>query len=121
MSYTILFCLLIYPFQKTVFQMMSRLVTCRAIADDKVAVERMSHLFATLLDTSTRMDVILPWFPGRHHKRVRRQATGELYGMLAAQVSARKKETTNSDALDVLVAEGHDTTEIVSVRVVFLP
>ncbi|KAJ7127667.1 cytochrome P450 [Mycena epipterygia] len=98
---------------KLVFQVTVRMASCRELADDPAAVERLSQLYWTLQTSATPIAVLLPWFPSPARK-ARQRATAELFAMLHSYVELRRNAAVpSSDAIDVLLAEGTPTDAII--------
>ncbi|PPR02168.1 hypothetical protein CVT24_011356 [Panaeolus cyanescens] len=104
------------PFQKIydlVFQMTVRMTTCRELADDLDAIREMQDLYFTLEKSSTPQALLLPWFPSRS-KRNKDKAVKSLFVKIYTIVETRRHATVpTSDAIDVLIAGGYGTHEIV--------
>lgn len=61
--------------------------------------------------------LLAPWFPNAAKKH-KEDATRELYEMISSYVDARRKaDVPNSDAIDVLIADGSDNPTVVGVCV----
>ena len=71
----------------------------------------------TLQTNTTPTSLLFPWFPSSARKTTK-QATADLFIMLAGYVEARRAATQTTDAIDVMIAEGFDTTVIVGVRII---
>jgi len=103
-----------------VFQMTVRMATCEELATDVEKVQKMSGLYWTLEKSATPVSLLLPWFPGTARKN-KEEATRNLYNMLCHYVDLRRKaEVPNSDAIDILIADGEDNTTIISVGAILL-
>jgi hypothetical protein len=98
-----------------VFQMTVRIASCEELATDPIAVQKVTDLYWMLEKSITPVGLLLPWFPGRAQK-LGKQATKGLYDLLLHYVNIRRKaEVRNSDAIDVLIADGEDDHGIVEV------
>ena len=98
-----------------VFQMTVRMATCRALAEDWAAIDRLFRLYWTLEKSATPVGVLLPWFPSKA-SRDKKQANVEMYNMLYGYVDYRRSaQESGSDAIDVLIAQGEDNMSIVGV------
>jgi hypothetical protein len=104
----------VHLFSKLVFQMTARFGSCRAIADDVAAVNKIADFFMKSQTRKSAVTVLLPWFPSRG-KKIMKQVTSDLYAMLRDHVEARRKEIPTSDVIDVLICEGAETNEIIQV------
>jgi sterol 14-demethylase len=111
------------PFQDIydlVFQMTVRIASCEELAADPKSVQKMSDLFWKLEKSATPVSLLFPWFPGTG-KRNKEQATKDLYVMLSHYVDIRRKaEAPNSDAIDILIANGEDNPAIIGVGLIFI-
>ena len=68
----------------------------------------------TLQTSATPTSLLLPWFPSPARKAVK-QATTELFTLLYTYVETRRYSPPTSDAIDVLIADGETTQNIVGV------
>ncbi|KIM79953.1 hypothetical protein PILCRDRAFT_822816 [Piloderma croceum F 1598] len=97
-----------------VFQLTVRMTTCEELATDLRMIERMNDLYWKLEKSSTPASLLLPWFPSTARKD-KDEATKSLYDILSHYVDLRRKaEEPNSDAIDLLIADGADNVTIVS-------
>ena len=94
-----------------------RMSSCRALASSRAEVARITYLYQRIEDCATAVKLLFPWFPGRD-KRESAKCTKELYETLYRYVDGRRKapEGLGSDAIDVLIEDGHQNLEIVQVR-----
>ncbi|KAJ7127689.1 cytochrome P450, partial [Mycena epipterygia] len=100
---------------KLVFQVTVRIASCRELADDPAAVDRLVQLYWELEKGSTPIAVLLPWFPSPARK-ARERAMADLSAMLYSYVQLRRNAAVpSSDAIDVLLAEGTPTDAIIGV------
>jgi sterol 14-demethylase len=101
-----------------VFQMTVRMATCKELADDRKSVAKMNDLFNALEGKASPFALLFglllaPWFPGATKKH-KEEATRELYEMISSYVDARRKaDVPNSDAIDMLIADGSDNPTVV--------
>ncbi|GLB42457.1 putative cytochrome P450 [Lyophyllum shimeji] len=96
-----------------VFQMNVRLATCRELAEDKKAVAKLGRHYWELEKAASPVALLLPWFPSRA-KKDQEAATMNLFQLIAGYVELRRKAPhPNSDAIDVLIANGDSTEAIV--------
>ena len=92
-----------------------RMASCSELAADLKAVEEIQGLYWQLEKSATPTALLLPWFPGPAKKRKERVTTA-LFTKLHDFVELRKNAAVpSSDSIDVLLAEGAPTTEIVEV------
>ena len=98
-----------------VLQMTVRMASCEELASDPRAVQRLGELYWMLEKSATPLCLLLPWFPSTAKKQ-KEQATQGLYDLLSHYVDVRRKDNVrNSDAIDVLIADGVDNDNIVGV------
>jgi hypothetical protein len=98
-----------------VFQLTVRMATCEELATDLRMIERMNDLYWKLEKSSTPASLLLPWFPSTARKD-KDEATKSLYDILSHYIDLRRKaEVPNSDAIDLLIADGADNVTIISV------
>ncbi|KAF9645080.1 cytochrome P450 [Thelephora ganbajun] len=94
-----------------VFLMTARMTTCHDLTKNEVDLKKIGDLFLTLQTSATPTSLLLPWFPSPARK-AGRQATTELYTMLYGYVERRKHARPTNDAIDVLIADGETTQNI---------
>ena len=97
-----------------VFLLTARITTCSELAKNEADLKRISEAFMTLQKTATPTALFLPWFPGSARK-MKKKATTELYTILRDYVEARRVADPTSDPIDVLIADGETTPNIVRV------
>ena len=102
-----------FPYQ-LVFVMTARMTTCHDLVKNEADLKKISKLFLTLQTSSTPTSLLLPWFPSPARK-AGKEATTELFTMLYTYVETRRDAELTSDAIDVLIAEGETTQNIVGV------
>jgi sterol 14-demethylase len=89
------------------------MASCTELAADFKTVEEIQELYWQLEKSATPTALLLPWFPGPAKKRKER-VTKALYTKLHDYVELRKNaDVPSSDAIDVLLAKGESTSEIV--------
>lgn len=91
-----------------------RMATCDDLAKNEADLKKIGELFMTLQSSSTPISLVLPWFPSPA-KKSGKQATTEMYTMLHTYVEARRHAEPTNDAIDVLLADGETTQNIVGV------
>jgi len=92
-----------------------RMATCRELADDKQAVEKLGQLYWDIEKSATPFYSVLPWFPGTAKKNKERATMG-LYHLLGSYVKIRRDASTPStDPIDLLMAEGISDDNILGV------
>ena len=98
-----------------IFQMTVRMATCRELAEDEVAVDRLFGLFWKLEKTATPVGLLLPWLPSKAI-RDKKQATADMYNTVFGYIASRRSaRESGSDAIDLLIAQGDDNVTIVEV------
>ncbi|KAJ7184289.1 cytochrome P450 [Mycena filopes] len=112
------------PFQETynlLFQMTIRMATCRELADDPHDTARLSELFLLHEQAASPISLLLPWLPGRA-KQTKEKATRALFDLLSAYVDLRRKSSVRStDAIDMLIADGHDDVTVIAFTLGVIP
>ena len=103
----------VYAFQ-LVFLMAARMTTCHDLVENEADLKRMGEVFMTLQTAATPISLLLPWFPSAARKTVK-QASTELYTLLHAYVETRRHAEPTNDAIDILIADGETTQNIVGV------
>jgi len=94
--------------------MTARMVTCRDLAKNETDRKKIGELFMTLQANSTPVSLLLPWFPSPVRKTAK-QASTDLYTTLYTYVENRRDAELTSDAIDVFIADGETTQNIVGV------
>ena len=94
--------------------MTARMTTCRDLTKNEADLKKIGELFLTLQTSSTPTSLLLPWFPSSARKTLK-QATTDLFTMIYVYVETRRHAEPTSDAIDVLIAEGETTQNIVGV------
>ena len=94
--------------------MTARMATCHDLVKNEADLKKISELFLTFQTSSTPTSLLLPWFPSPARK-AGKEATTELFTMLYTYVETRRDAELTSDAIDVLIAEGETTQNIVGV------
>ena len=94
--------------------MIARMTTCRDLTNNEADLKKIGELFMTLQTSTTPVSLLLPWFPSPARK-TGKQATLEMYTTLYSYVEARRDAEPTSDAIDVLIADGETTQNIVGV------
>jgi hypothetical protein len=93
------------------------MTTCHDLTKNGSDLKKLGELFQTLQTSSTPASLILPWFPSSA-RRIIKQASTEMFTVLASYVEARRNEKLTNDAIDVLIADGETTQNIVGVSLV---
>ena len=94
--------------------MTTRMISCRDLTENRADLKKVEELFMTLQTSATPASLILPWHPSSARK-AGKQATTELYTMIYTYVETRRRAEPTTDAIDVLIAEGETTQNIVGV------
>jgi hypothetical protein len=92
--------------------MTAHIITCRDLARNKSDRKRIAELFVTLQTSATPASLVLPWFPSSARK-TGKQATTEIYTMFYTYVENRRQAEPTNDAIDLLIANGGSTQDIV--------
>jgi len=91
------------------------MATCHDLTKNEADLKKVNELFMTLQTSATPTSLLLPWFPSPARK-IGKEATTELFTMLYTYVETRRNtESTTSDTIDVLIADGETTQNIVGV------
>lgn len=92
-----------------------RMATCRELADDRQAVEKLAQFYWNIEKSATPFASLLPWFPGSA-KRTKEKATMGLYHLIGSYVKLhRDAPTLSTDPIDVLLADGISDDNILGV------
>ena len=94
--------------------MTARMATCHDLTKNEADLKKINELFMTLQTNATPTSLLLPWFPSPARK-TGKEATTELFTMLYTYVENRRHAEPTSDAIDVLIADGETTQNIVGV------
>ena len=94
--------------------MTARMATCHDLTKNEADLKKINELFMTLQTNATPTSLLLPWFPSPARK-TGKEATTELFTMLYTYVENRRNAEPTSDAIDVLIADGETTQNIVGV------
>jgi len=92
--------------------MTARVIACHNLAKNKSDLRKIRELFMTLQTSATPASLLLPWFPGSARK-AKKQATTELYTMFYTYVENRRHAEPTNDGIDLLIADGEITQNIV--------
>jgi len=94
--------------------MTARVATCHDLTKNEADLKKIGELFMTLQTSATPATLLLPWLPSAA-KKATKEATTALFMMLYTYVETRRHMPPTSDAIDVLIAEGETTQNIVGV------
>ena len=94
--------------------MTARMATCHDLTKNEADLKKINELFMTLQTSATPASLLLPWFPSPARK-IGKEATTELFTILYTYVETRRHAEPTSDAIDVLIADGETTQNIVGV------
>ncbi|KAJ6508053.1 cytochrome P450 [Mycena vulgaris] len=98
-----------------VFQLTVRLGGCRELAEDPVALWRMTQLFDNLEKSATPASLLLLWLPSPARKATK-ENNHALFALIKSFVEIRRAATVrSSDTVDVLLGNGFSTENIVDV------
>lgn len=99
---------------KIVFLIATRLSTCHELATNEADIQKIRELFTALQKNATPTALLIPWFPSPARK-AGKKATTDLFTVLYTYVERSRRVEPTSDAIDVLIAEGETTQNIVGV------
>ena len=93
-----------------------RMTTCRSLATNREELARFKDLLWGIEKSATPVKLLLPWFPGKARKENDR-CTKELFGLLYGHIEGRKAapEGLGSEAIDILLTQGLQTSDIIQV------
>ena len=94
--------------------MTARTVTCHDLTTNEADLKKIGELFMTLQTSATPVSLLLPWFPSPARKTAK-QAGADLYATLYTYVETRRHAEPTSDAIDMFIADGETTQNIVGV------
>ena len=94
--------------------MTARMTTCDDLMKNEADLKKLSDLFMALQMSATPVALLLAWLPSLA-KRLAKEATTELFTVLYTYIETRRHAEPASDAIDVLIAEGETTQNIVEV------
>jgi len=95
--------------------MTARMATCRDLSKNEADLNKIREVFLILKASATPTSLLLSYFPGASRKTAK-QVTSELYTLLHDYVEARRRAPEfTSDAIDILIADGETTQNIVGV------
>jgi len=97
-----------------VLAMTARTITCHDLTTNEADLRKIGELFMTLQTRATPISLLFPWFPTPARKTAK-QASTDLYTMLYTYVEIRRHAEPTSDAIDMFIAEGETTQDIVGV------
>ena len=90
------------------------MVTCHDLTENEDDLRKIKALFLALQTSATPTSLLLPWFPSPARK-TGKEATKELFTVLYTYVEARRHAEPTNDAIDILIAGGETTQNIVGV------
>ena len=93
------------------------MATCHDLMKNEADLKKVGELLTTIHTSATPASLVLPWLPSRA-RRVRKQATTELYDILHTYVENRRHtELRTSDAIDLLITDGETAQDIVGASI----
>jgi len=105
----------IEPFEEIdnlVFSMTARMGTCHDLVENEADLKKIRESLSIMLGTATPTALILPWLPCP--ARVKVTAAGFRMALLLRKyIEARRHAEPTTDAIDILVAVGETTVDIV--------
>lgn len=90
------------------------MATCRELATDREALDKLREKYWILEKNATPAALLLPWLPSTAKKN-KLAATKYLHATMITYVENRKGATPNSDAIDFLLSKGLKTDEVIEV------
>jgi hypothetical protein len=85
------------------------------LADDPLAMNKLSALFWSAEQDPSPFSILLPWIPSRTRQK-KKEATEALYNIFTDSINKRKAEgRTENDAVQFMLDQGDEVDEIVSV------
>ena len=94
--------------------MTARMTACRDLTTNEADLKKIGELFMTIQTSTTPVSLLFPWFPSPARKAVK-QATTDMHTTLSTYVETRRHAEPTSDAIDILIADGEVTQNIVGV------
>lgn len=95
--------------------MTAHMTTCNDLTENEANLKKIGQLFLTLQTGATPTSLLLPRFPSPARKMVKAAST-ELFTMLYTCIETRRNAGfLTSDAIDILIADGETTQNIVGV------
>ena len=104
------------PCIQLVFTTTARMATCHDLMKNEADLKKVGELLTTINTSATPASLVLPWLPSRA-RRVRKQATTELYDILHTYIENRRLAEFTSDAIDLLITDGETTQDIVGASI----
>ena len=102
-----------FPFQ-LVFLMTTRMVTCEELAKNEADLKKISKLLDAFITSPTPFASMLPWFPSPAKVKMI-MSNVRMFSIFRNYVEARRRAVPTSDAIDLLIADGENTQDIVLV------
>lgn len=96
------------------FATTARLTTCRDLIKNEADLNKAKELLLTMQANITPISSLLPWLPSPASK-TRDQATSELCAILYTYTEGRRNAEPTSDTIDLLIADGETSQNIVGV------
>ena len=97
-----------------IFTMTAHIIACGELAENEADLKKIAELFMIVQDSATPISLLLPWFPNSA-KKAKKQANMELYTMVYPYVETRRHTEPTTEAMDIMIAEGATTHDVVSV------
>ena len=95
-----------------IFATTARVITCHDLIKNEADLKKVGELLLTIQTSVTPTSLVLPWFPSPT-RRTRQRATTELCSILHTYIEARRHAEPASDAIDLLIAGGDATQDII--------
>jgi len=94
--------------------MTARTTTCHDLVKNEAHLKKIGGLFRALQTSATPVSLLLPWFPGPARMTGIRAGI-ELYTLLYSYIETRRRAEPTNDAIDILIADGETTQNMVGV------
>ena len=94
--------------------MTARMCACDAMTKNDGDLKKIAEYFWTVMTGATPAALMLPWFPSPTRVRIILGYT-KMCSLVRKYVDARRLAETTNDTIDVMIAEGEETEDIVQV------
>ena len=94
--------------------MTARMTTCHDLTKNGAELKKIADLMMSLQKSATPLSVLLRWLPSPARKSLKESNT-TMYTMLYTYVERRRRAEPTDDAIDILIADGETTRNIVEV------
>ena len=100
------------PRVKLIFATTARIFTCHDLIKNEADFKKVGELLVAIQTSVTPTSLVLPWFPSLT-RWTREQATTELCTILYTYIESRRHAEPTNDAIDLLIAGGEATQDII--------